>query len=84
MTLQRAEGPRDVIACRGTARSYGVQRNRAIPRGAEDRATLCGAETAHSYGVPKDRATLRGAEGPRAVTWCRGTTRRYRVQRNRA
>ena len=46
-----AEGPRDATACRYTARSNGVQRNRAMPRAAEGAldATRC-RETARSYG----------------------------------
>jgi len=59
-----AEGLRDATVCRETARSYGVQRNRVMPRGAEGPrrdATSCRG-TARRCVVQRDRATLRGAD----------------------
>ena len=69
-TLRGAEGPRDAIWCRETARSYGVQRDRATGF--------------IRYSVRINPAMPRGAERPRDATLCRGTARRYSVQINRA
>jgi len=84
-TLRRANGPRDARACRGTARRYSVQRNRAMPRRAEGPrdATACRG-TARRHIVQRDRETLQRADTPCNATWCRETARRHVVQRGRA
>ena len=73
-TLRGAEGPRDV--------THVVQRDRATLQSVDKPgvATAC-RETARCLVVQRDRATLRGAEEPRDVTSCRGSARRYSVQR---
>ena len=65
--------PSEKICVWRTARHYSVQKDRAMPSG---------AETARRYGVQRNRATSRGAEGQRDATTCRGTTRRHVVQRD--
>jgi len=50
-----AERPRDAMLCRGTARRYNVQINRAIP------------ETVRHYVVQRDHAMLQLAEKPCCV-----------------
>jgi len=64
-----AEGPRDAIWCRETARSYGVQRDRAtLQRTEKPRdATSCRGTARHCV-VQRDRAMPRGAERPRDAT----------------
>ena len=82
----RREGPRDATSCRGTARRYMVQRDRATSRRAErtarrymvqrNRAMPCCAEgPRHATACRETRATSRRAEKLRDVTWCRGTER---------
>jgi len=72
---RRVERPRNAIWCRETARSYGVQRDRATLQRTEKplNATSC-RRIGRRYMVQRDREWLRRAE----------TARRYSVQRNRA
>jgi len=79
-----AERPRYAAACRETARSYGMQRNRTMPRGAEGPrdATSCRG-TARRCVVQRDSAMPRGAEGPQEATRAE-TARSYGVPRDRA
>jgi len=80
-TPQGTEKPRDATWCRETARRHIVQRDSATlqraakPRDARDRATLRGGE---------GRTMLQRAEKPCDATWCRQTTRRHVVQRDRS
>ena len=78
MTSRRAAGPRDAKARRGTARRHEVERNRAMPRGAErPRDVTSCRRTARRYVLPRDRGlhvvqrerlTPRVAEKPRDAT----------------
>ena len=71
--------------CRETARSYGVQRDRAtLQRTEKPRdATSCRGTARHCV-VQRDRAMSRGADGPSDAIWCRETSRSYGVHRDSA